>query len=185
MIIPCVAACRNRVLAVLFLVAAFFPFNSFAQPKDSLSLIHSPRRATLLSAVLPGAGQVYNHKFWKVPVIYAGFAGLGYLVKTNNDQYKIYKDAYRFRLDDDPLTIDNFTDIYSDQDLVTLKNYYRRNRDVSIIAGGVLYILNIVDAAVDAHLFYFNVNDDLSMIVLPGYSQGATAGPSISINLHF
>lgn len=153
--------------------------------RDSLSVLHSPTKATIWSAVLPGAGQVYNKKYWKVPIIYAGFAGLGYFVKTNNDDYKIYKDAYRYRLDNDESTTDAFVGIYSDEDLVTLKNYYRRNRDLSLIGIGILYILNVVDASVDAHLFYFNVNDDLTMNVQPGYSSGLFAGPSLKMSINF
>lgn len=161
--------------------------NAEAQQRtDSLSMRHSPTRASIMSAIVPGAGQAYNKKYWKIPVIYAGFAGLGYLVKTNNDDYKIYKDAYRLRLDGDESTTDNFVNIYSDQDLATLKNFYRRNRDLSIIGMGVLYILNIVDAAVDAHLFYFNVNDELSMQIMPGFQSGFQHnGPAVTMSLNF
>ncbi|MBL0341749.1 MAG: hypothetical protein IPP71_12895 [Bacteroidetes bacterium] len=101
------------ILSVLFSVAAF-PANAQVS-KDSLSMRHSPTKASVLSAILPGAGQAYNHKYWKIPIIYAGFAGLGYLVKINNDDYKIYKEAYRFRLDGDESTTDSFVGIYSDQ----------------------------------------------------------------------
>lgn len=154
-------------------------------PKDSLSIMHSPSRASIMSAILPGAGQAYNKKYWKIPVIYAGFAGLGYLVKTNNDEYKIFKEAYRLRLDGDESTTDEFVSVYADQDLVTLKNFYRRNRDLSIIGIGVLYILNIVDAAVDAHLFYFNVSDDLTMHIRPDYNPLVFSGPSLSLSIQF
>ena len=150
---------------------AFFVQFSFAQTKtdsaavvlktdstiavsktDSLVKKHSPTKATLLSLVLPGAGQYYNKKYWKIPVIYAGLVGMGYLAHFNNDLYKQYKSAYEMRIDEDPNTIDEYEGIYSDDDLLTLKKYYRRNRDLSYIVGGIIYVLNILDADVDAHL---------------------------------
>lgn len=149
--------------AIAFMVLLLMSQAVTAQQSDSLAQIHSPRKATIMSAVLPGAGQAYNRKYWKIPVVYAGFGVLGYLVKFNNDEYKVYKEAYKLRLDGDETTVDAFTQVYADQDLATLKDYYRRNRDLSIIGMSLLYILNIIDASVDAHLFYFNVNDDLTM----------------------
>ncbi|HMT29821.1 MAG TPA: DUF5683 domain-containing protein [Bacteroidia bacterium] len=175
-----------RFLFIVFLSFLLAVPSAEAQSRrDSLSMLHSPSKATLLSAALPGAGQFYNKKYWKIPVIYAGFAGLGYLVKTNHDDYKIYKDAYRLRLDMDENTVDDFVGVYSDEDLVTLKNYYRRNRDLSMIGIGLLYILNIIDASVDAHLFYFNVSDDLTLHVQPGYSGGYFAGPALNLSVNF
>lgn len=138
-----------------------------------------------MSIALPGLGQAYNKKIWKIPIIYAGFVGLGYFVKINNDDYKTYKNAYKDRLDGDESTVDPYVGIYSDNDLVTLKNYYRRNRDLSIIGIGVLYILNVLDASVDAHLFNFNVSDDLSIMVQPEYIPGPFAQTGINLKLRF
>ena len=104
---------------------------------------------------------------------------------TNNEDYIIYKDAYKYRLDGDESTTDDFVGIYSDEDLVTLKNFYRRNRDLSVIGMSLLYVLNIIDASVDAHLFYFNVSDELSLNITPGYMPGKFAGPALSLNIHF
>ncbi len=154
-------------LLLFFAVAFFFPFCSYAQNTDSLARSHSPVKASLYSALLPGAGQVYNRKFWKVPVIYAAFAGLGYLAKWNDDRYDTYRTAYRFRVDGNPETVDGFTEVYSDNDLKLLRDYYRRNRDLSLIFAGLVYVLNIVDASVDAHLFYFDVSDNLSFNIAP------------------
>ena len=153
--------------------------------RDSLSELHSPTKASLLSAALPGAGQFYNKKYWKIPVIYAGFTALTYFVVSNNKDYKTYKEAYKFRLDQDESTTDNYVGIYSDEDLATLKNYYRRNRDLSVIGISILYVLNIVDAAVDAHLFYFDVKEDLSFQVTPGYNYGLANGPTLGLNIKF
>ena len=138
-----------------------------------------------MSAALPGLGQAYNKKYWKIPIIYAGFGTLGYFVKVNSDDYKIYKSAYKDRLDGDETTIDDYVGIYTDNDLATLKNYYRRNRDLALIGMGVFYILNIIDASVDAHLFYFNVSDDLSFMVQPAYMPGPYAQTGLNLTLRF
>ena len=172
------------ICTLLILCSAVHPLAA-QKTADSLSLMHSPRKASIYSAILPGAGQAYNKKYWKIPVVYAGFGVLGYFVKTNNDEYKIYKDAYKFRLDGDESTVDQFVGIYADQDLVTLKNFYRRNRDLSIIGMSVLYILNIIDASVDAHLFYFNVSDDLSLQVEPSIQHGFNTTPTIALRMRF
>lgn len=130
---------------------------------DSMVLAHSPHKATVYSAVLPGLGQAYNKKYWKIPVIYVGFGVSGYFAVDNQKQYKKYKEAYATRLDGNENTVDQFADSYTDEDLRLLKNFYRRNRDLSYVSIGLIYVLNIVDAAVDAHLFKFNVDDDLSL----------------------
>jgi hypothetical protein len=153
---------------------------------DSLSIKHSPKKATILSAVLPGAGQVYNKKYWKVPVLYAGFATLGYLIKFNNDEYKEFKDAFIKRVDGDESTIDDYVGVYSDQDLQRLKEYYRRNRDLSIVGISLLYVMNIVDASVDAHLFYFEVTDDISMKWQPGiHDINGRYAPGLNVAFNF
>jgi len=178
----------SRYWIVVFVLLCMFGSGAVAQitpAPDSLSLLHSPKKASIYSAVLPGLGQAYNKKYWKIPLIYAGFAGMGYFIVTNNDKYKTYRTAYLNRVDDDPNTTDPYTEIYSDQDLITLKDYYRRNRDLAIICSGLWYVMNILDASVDAHLFYFDVGDNLSMQIAPGlqYAQGVNAG--LSLSLHF
>lgn len=138
---------------------------------DLPSIKHSPKKATLLSAAFPGLGQLYNKKYWKMPVIYVGFAALTYAVTFNNSRYKTYRNAYIKRNDGDPATIDPFVDIYSSQDLATLKNAYHRYRDLSVIGMAALYFLNIIDANVDAQLFTFDVSDDLSFNLSPYYNS--------------
>ncbi len=144
---------------------------------------HSPHRAAIMSAILPGAGQAYNKKYWKIPVIYAGFAGLGYAISFNQMEYRTYRTAYDQRLDGETTTVDSYIDVYSDADLGTLKDFYRRNRDLSIIGTGVLYILNIIDASVDAHLHGFNVNDDLSIKIAPSFNNQLSPGIGMIITL--
>lgn len=125
--------------------------------------IHSVRKATMLSAILPGAGQVYNKRIWKVPIIYGAFGGLIYLVQFNNNRFREFEDALLSRYDNDPTTIDKYQDIYTEDNLKSLSEYYRRNRDLSVIGISLVYVLNIIDAHVDAHLFSFNVDDNLSI----------------------
>lgn len=149
---------------------------------------HSSRKAALLSTLLPGAGQVYNRKYWKPPVIYAALAGLGYLVKLNSDKYKTYKQAYIYRTDNDASTVDAYINKYSDDNLLTLKNSYQRSRDFNIICIAAVYVLNIVDATVDAHLYTFDVSDDLSMQLYPTFiysAQSNVRGTGLGISFKF
>lgn len=135
--------------------------------KDTLHIIkHSPKKATILSAVLPGAGQFYNKKYWKMPVIYAGFGTLVYFINANHTHYIDYKQALKFRTDNDSTTVDNFP-LYSAEGLLQAKNYYRRNVELSYIFTVILYTLNVVDAAVDANLYDFDISDELSLKIQP------------------
>jgi hypothetical protein len=148
---------------------------------------HSPTKAALLSTALPGLGQTYNKKFWKIPIVYAGFAGLGFWLGTNIKNYNIYNKAYEYRMDNNPATIDQFIDQYNAEDLRTLKRFYRRNLDLSIVLIAVWYGLNIVDAAVDAHLFEFDVSDNLSLRIDPimEYHSRANNFTGFKVGLRF
>lgn len=168
----------------------FFSLNSsFAQQlSDSTSTKrHSPQKATIMSAILPGLGQIYNKKYWKVPIVYAGVATVGYFAVTNNQNYNKYKTAYQYRTDGNTATVDDYVGKYSDQNLLEIKDYYRRNLELTVIAGVAVYALNIIDAAVDAHLYDFEVNDNLSLNIKPVIFQNNTSsfasGLSLSINL--
>lgn len=139
-----------------------------------------PKKAALYSAILPGAGQVYTKKYWKVPIIYGGLITSAYYINESNDFYQLYKSTYLNRLDGD------FTDNlnYSDSDLRTLTEHYRRNREVSALLFTLTYILNIVDASVNAHLFDYDVSEDLSLHIQPVYfSKENASGISLSFNL--
>lgn len=149
---------------------------AFAQRTDTAAKAkpakaHSVRKAVIMSACLPGLGQAYNKKYWKVPVIYAGFGGLGYAFNFNQTRYVQYRDAYKYRVDGDANTVDEYVNIYTDDNLLELKNYYHRYRDLTVVGGVLLYTLNIIDAAVDAHLFSFDVSDNLSLNIVP-YTMG-------------
>jgi hypothetical protein len=142
---------------------------------DSLKKKHSPKKAAIMSAAFPGLGQIYNRKYWKLPIIYGGLGTLGYLITFNSLQYSYYRKAYLAKIDDDPLTIDEFP-FASEDGLRQRLNQHRRTRDM-LIAGAVLvYALNIIDASVDAHLFEFDVSDDLSLRVEPVIAPDFTTG---------
>lgn len=164
--------------------------------KDSLARVkpivpdsvkkHSPKKATIYSAVLPGLGQIYNHKWWKVPILYAGFAGVGYAIGFNQKYYTDFRQALKDRIDDDPTTIDPYVNKYSAANLDELQKYYRKNRDLSYIILGAVYVLNIIDANVDAHLFDFDVSNDLSLNVRPtGIPTYAGYGGGLALTLKF
>ncbi|MFD0964033.1 DUF5683 domain-containing protein [Pseudofulvibacter geojedonensis] len=126
----------------------------------------SPARAAFYSAVVPGLGQAYNKKYWKIPIVYAGMGAGIYFYIRNNKQYNRYRDAYKSRLAG--LTNDEFsnadgTPILSNESLIDAQQFYSRNKEVSLLVTAAFYILNIIDANVDAHLMQFNVNEDLSI----------------------
>lgn len=175
---------RNIILISFILISA----NLFGQelqidstnivevPQDAEE-VHSPKKAVIYSAVLPGLGQAYNKKYWKIPIIYAGFGTIGYFIGWNNGFYGTYKQAYSDLTDGDPNT-NSYLDIdavkYYDLDnptdydnfktgLSKQSEYYRRNRDLLIISIVGFYGLNIIDASVDAHLFDFDISEDLTM----------------------
>lgn len=139
--------------------------------------VHSPKKASIYSALLPGLGQAYNKKYWKIPFIYIGFGAIGYFIDWNNDNYQLTKRAYIHLTDDDPETTDylklkgvEYYDLEDPSDRTDLstalskrQEYYRRNRDLLFIGMIGFYGLNIIDASVDAHLFNFDVSDDLTI----------------------
>ena len=172
---------------------------------------HSPRKAALYSAVFPALGQVYNRKYWKVPIVYAGYATLGYFVYFNNTHYVSYRDAYLDFTDNDPATTSYFSLISKDADpreyagelypetydkqvsdwmkqqLKDGMQFYKRNRDLSLIGMVGWYVLTILDAVVDAQLFHYDVAPDLSMRILPAVRpvRGMLVTGGITCNITF
>lgn len=138
-----------------------------------------PTRAVWLSALCPGLGQVYNRRYWKLPIIIAGFMGLGYGTSWNNTQFNDYARAYSDLMDADPSTksyMDFFPPTTSESDLDpewlartlrSRKNYYRRNRELCIICMVGVYLLCMVDAYVDATMAHFDITPDLSLDIQP------------------
>jgi hypothetical protein len=147
--------------------------------KDSTEL-HSPKKATIMSAIVPGLGQAYNKKYWKTGLIYVSAGVLGYMYKFNTDSFTSYQEALDARIDGDPLTVDSKYIFLSDSKVSSERDYYRSNRDRVIIGFFALYALQIIDANVDAHLREFEINEDLSLRVDPNWNyqpqKGFTAG---------
>ena len=155
-----------------------------------------PRKASMYSAVLPGMGQVYNRKYWKVPIVYGGFTALAWYTGYTHDEFVRFRNALNFRTDNNPETVDEFIDDfrYNVDVLTRFKDYYRRQRDRSIIWIAAFYTLNIIDAAVDAHLFEFDVSEDLGLSVSPSFNvpdhplmtrPGGQMGMGLRVSLKF
>lgn len=137
------------------------------------------KRAMWLALVLPGAGQIYNRKYWKLPIIYGGFVGCAYALRWNNMMYKDYSQAYMDLMDNDPNTqsynkflylgnqIDNSNKEYYQKLFKNRKDRYRKWRDMSVFAMVGVYLISVVDAYVDASLSEFDISRDLSMKVSP------------------
>ncbi|WP_144605679.1 DUF5683 domain-containing protein [Algoriphagus algorifonticola] len=143
------------------------------------SLPKNPRKATILSAVIPGAGQVYNGKAWKVPILYAGFITDIYFINFNNKRYQVFRQAL-FNLDDgEPNIFPNL----NRQALVRNVDYWRSNRDMTILLLGAIYALNIIDANVDAHLSGFDISDDLALGIEPHFETFSAQNQSLGVTL--
>ena len=120
----------------------------------------APSKAAFYSAIFPGMGQAYNKKYWKMPLVYGALGTTIYFFVNNNKKYNQYRDAYKRRLEG--YTDDNFRYL-DDSRLISAQKFYQKNRDLSALLTGLFYILNIVDANVDAHLSQFNVSDKLTL----------------------
>ena len=171
-----------RFILQIFLFAFFFSIINELKAQDISKQIQSPKKAALLSLTLPGLGQVYNKKYWKVPIIYVGLITSAYYITENHQKYEQYKDAYLIRIDNNPNTTDNYVGQYSSNDLVVLKDFYRRNREISILCFIGVYILNVVDASVDAHLFDYDISDNISLRINPKTTKDFN-GISLTLNL--
>ena len=152
---------------------------------DTLKVINTrPRKAGIASAILPGLGQIYNKKYWKAPLFWAGLGGCGYMILRNDTAFKRVRAAYRTQMDAD--TGNEIWTGYSPDQLNVMKEDFRRKRDLFIIVGVVVYAVNILDAVVDAHLFDFDVSDDLTLHAVPyvnPFGQGFNGGLQLNFTL--
>ncbi len=151
---------------------------------------HSITKAAIYSAVLPGLGQAYNKKYWKIPVIYAGFGVFGYFTVKNNQEFEMFKEAYLWVANGETDTIDNpYAYKYNQTQLKEAMDYYRRNRDLSIILASLWYTLNILEAFVDAHFFDYDISEDLGMRISPAAVSfplsPVQAAPGIKVSFKF
>lgn len=149
-----------------------------AVPPIRPKFVPDPKRALWLSLILPGAGQIYNRKYWKLPIIYGGFLGCAYALIWNQQMYRDYSQAYLDIMDDDPRTC-SYLDMLPPRYDITgkeeqfknvfkrKKDFYRRYRDLSAFCFVGVYILSVIDAYVDAQLSAFDITPDLSMRIAP------------------
>lgn len=155
---------------------------------------HSPKKALILSAVLPGAGQVYNKQAWKIPIIYAAFGGVGYYTYSNYTQMKYYKDEYIYRVnhndatqypDDADMVATPTSNIYN------MYQTYDKTFQLSVIIAVAVYGINLLDAYVYGHLFDFQISDDLTLnvspmvISTPNNNYGLSFAPVASLRFRF
>jgi len=173
-------------------------------PIESYAAKYNPRRAMLLSAAFPGAGQIYNKKYWKVPLVWGGFAGLGYGIWWNQDRYTVYRNGL-FRMLSEPANpkvgadghtalgnvvingklyfpVGNTGTLTTDV-LRNAVNKFRRDRDYLTIMTFIFYMLQMVDAHVDAHLKEFDLNPQLKVSIEPATNQNAYTGRSVGVGL--
>jgi hypothetical protein len=177
-------------LSVLLILTPGLGGFAFAQtvndtiiPKSKPEIIkHSPSKATILAAVIPGAGQAYNRKYWKIPIVYVGVAAAGYAIYSNQKNYKDSKNSYIALTDTIESTV--YEGNLSEAQLITSIDYYRRYRDMSVLALLAWHGLTIIDANVDAHFFNWDVSEDLSLRVRPRALWVGKMKPGIGLSLN-
>lgn len=182
----------KRVL-ILLLMSFVAMFNLNAQEESVVVKKHNPKRATIYSAVLPGLGQAYNKKYWKIPIVYAGIGTIYYFADMNGDYYRDFRDAYDYQSGintDVSEKAMEYAGKYSANNLITLRDSYRRSMELSWIIMALWYGINIIDASVDAHFFEYDIGDDLTLKVEPviqtnfgetAYNQNINTGLSLKL----
>jgi len=185
-----------RKIGLIFVVLIFSVMFVYSQETDSMVSANdsvdlkknahekkNPKTASWLSVALPGAGQVYNEKYWKVPIVYGAMGASIYQMSYNNKQYRRFLNAYIAETDTVKATVNEFTGIRSLDNVVYYKDQFRRSRDLWALAIIGSYLFNIVDASVDAHFSDFDISDDLTFYYRPDVFRhenrnfyGATVG---------
>ncbi|MCD0472058.1 DUF5683 domain-containing protein [Flavobacterium sp. JAS] len=183
----------NKIVPISLLFFLIGTVSLFAQAKEETVLVAkdttklqeidplTPAKAAFYSAILPGLGQAYNKKYWKIPLVYGAIGTSLYFYIDNNKKYHDYRDAYKRRLegynDDDYKFLD-------DSRLIAGQKFYQRNRDLSLLFVVAFYALNIIDANVDAALIQFNVNERLSMRP-EVYPNDVTFRPNVGLTFNY
>ncbi|MBR3569080.1 MAG: hypothetical protein IKN94_12490 [Salinivirgaceae bacterium] len=159
--------------------------DGFDIPDSTYRALHKPNKATFMSSLVPGLGQYYNQKYWKIPIIYGGFTGLIYYASYNNYVYKKYRREYKWATDDDDRTVSQYPAANTER----LKDTWRRYRDICFIGIGALYLLQVIDANVDAHFFDFTIDKDLSIkadpMLMPDFTEvaGSRTSTPLGVNI--
>jgi hypothetical protein len=144
---------------------------------------HLPKKAVIMSALVPGLGQIYNKKYWKVPIIYGAGGAFAYFLGYYQDKYTKFRTALADGEEGQQYLIDGR--LYDYESLSTGQNFYRRYRDLNVLGLGAIYFLNIVDAMIDAHFFYYDVSDNLTMHIQPAVFNNPGATSSIGLQINF
>ncbi|MGY6650390.1 DUF5683 domain-containing protein [Wenyingzhuangia sp. IMCC45574] len=155
--------------------------NSFLEDTDSFNPL-SPAKAAFYSAVVPGLGQAYNKRYWKIPIVYGALASSIYYYSINNTSYKRYRRAFKLRKAGKP---DEFVGRFSDASLENAQQVLRRNRDTSLLTFVGLYALQILEASIDAHLLQFNISDTITFdpkLMNDQFSNQNYVGLSLNLN---
>lgn len=140
----------------------------------------NPKTATYLS-LFPGLGQIYNKKYWKLPIVYAGFGVIGYFAFDNRNYYLQFKEAYTCKINEGDDCENPLAQNYTAQNLQTIRDGYRRNMELSFIVMGLWYVLQMLDATVDAHLYYWEIDETTTLQVQPNIQPASwMAQPSFS-----
>ena len=174
-------------------IATYLYFIGDAAVNYSTNEVSQVKKATTLSTICPGAGQIYNKSYWRVPIIVGGLASTIYTIDWNNRCYQRFKTSYNLRVDYDNNpdkypngSADEFRGNYTATFLKNLKDSYRRNRDLCILLTAGIYLLNILDAHVDAHLQDYDISDDLTMNMEPYFDVTPVGSkPTMGLSLNF
>jgi hypothetical protein len=183
----------NKIVPISLLFFLLGTVSLFAQAKEETVLIAkdttkleeidplTPAKAAFYSAILPGLGQAYNKKYWKIPLVYGAIGTSLYFYIDNNNKYRDYRNAYKRRLEG---YNDDKYQFLDDSRLIAGQKFYQRNRDLSALFVVAFYALNIIDANVDAALIQFNVNERLSM--RPEiYPNDVTFRPNVGLTFNY
>jgi len=184
---------RTLFICCTFIIILLYPF-SFLRcntqtdtinliSKDSLSSKtksfqlkkHDPKTASCL-AIIPGAGQIYNKKYWKVPIVYGGLGATSFLIYYYVDKTAMYRKEYVARMNGEANKLNPKLSNLSPESVLELRNFYRRNMEICVAACAIIYALSILDACVDAHLFYYDVSENLSLGVKPKINYNPVNG---------
>lgn len=189
----------NSKITLLAILLLFFSVNISAQElsvkgteissKKSVEFNPlSPAKAAFYSAILPGLGQAYNKKYWKIPIVYAAIGTSIYVYDFNDTAYNRYRTAYKLRLagKQDEFTTDDGQVTLSNNALLTAQKGFKKDRDLSMLVTGIFYVLQIVEASVNAHLIQFNIDENISFnpkLIQQDYSNKPIVGASFKIDL--
>ncbi|MFZ2283096.1 MAG: DUF5683 domain-containing protein [Lutibacter sp.] len=189
----------KKKLYICLIITALTVFNSYAQnagevkikdtiapSSDEFNML-SPAKAAFYSAVLPGLGQAYNKKYWKIPIVYGALGSGIYFYQSNNDSFNRARTAYKLRINEKPDEFDGLNgNIFLSKDaLISAQKSYKKDRDLSLLVTIGLYVLQIVEASVNAHLLQHNVDSNLSVspsIIRSDLNNKAIVGTSVNFN---